>query len=74
MLFKFQWQIEKHCSGLEMGPRLVLMSPLSKIKELHHRRQLIKIPKIPFLYKKIPVKGNIFVEVYKRVLLATTKT
>ena len=38
MLFKFKWQIEKHCPELEMGLGLVLMSPLSKIKEVHHRR------------------------------------
>ena len=38
MLFKFQWQIQKHCPELGMGPGLVLMSPLSKTKELHQRR------------------------------------
>ena len=36
MTFKFQWQIES--SELEMGPGLVLISPLSKIKDLHPRR------------------------------------
>ena len=35
MLFKFQWQIEKYCSELETGFGLVLMSPPSKIKDLH---------------------------------------
>ena len=38
MMFKFKWQIEKHCPELGMGPGLVLMSPLSKIKELLHKR------------------------------------
>ena len=38
MLFKFQWQIKNHRPELEMGPGLFLMSPLSKIEELHHRR------------------------------------
>ena len=38
MLFKFQWQIEKHCPELRVGPGLVLISPLSKIKEVGHRR------------------------------------
>ena len=38
MLHKFQWQIDNHCSEPEIGPGLVLMSPLSEIKELHHRR------------------------------------
>ena len=32
MLFKFQWQIEKHCPEPEMVPGLILMSPLRKIK------------------------------------------
>ena len=43
MLFKFQWQIEKHCPELGVGPGLVLMSPLNKIKELHHQRQYVEI-------------------------------
>ena len=30
MLFKFHWQIEKHCPELGLGPGLVSMSPLSK--------------------------------------------
>ena len=34
MLFKLQWQIGKYCPELEMGPGLVLMSLLSKVKEL----------------------------------------
>ena len=34
MLFKFQWQIGKYCPELEMGPGLVLMSLLNKVKEL----------------------------------------
>ena len=38
MLFKFQWQIEKHCPEKGVAPGLVLMSPLSKIKELQQRR------------------------------------
>ena len=38
MLFKFQWKIEKQFPELDMRPGLVLMSPLSSIKELHHRR------------------------------------
>ena len=42
MMFKFKWQIEKHCPELGMGPGLVLewigMSPLTKIKELLHKR------------------------------------
>ena len=32
MLFKFQWQIEKHCPELGKGPGLVLMSSHSKLK------------------------------------------
>ena len=35
---RFQWQIEKHCPEIKIRPGLVLMSALSKIKELHHRR------------------------------------
>ena len=38
MPFKFEWQIKRHFPELEMGAGMVLMSPLSKIKELHHRR------------------------------------
>ena len=38
VLLNFQWQIEKYCPELEIGPGLVLMSLLNKIKELQHRR------------------------------------
>ena len=43
MPFKFQWQIEKHCSELGVGgPGLVLMSLLSKIKERTFEESILK--------------------------------
>ena len=52
MLFKFQWQIEKHFLELRVEPGLVLMSPLNKIKELHRRRLKQTCKKVMILHDK----------------------
>ena len=38
MLFKSQYQIDKHFHELEMGTGLILVSPVSKSKDLHYKR------------------------------------
>ena len=42
MLFKFQWQIEKHCPQLGVGPGLVSMSPLAKLKNCTIEDNILK--------------------------------